>query len=256
MATMSHYQIDRSTTIDHSGTTVRQVFITSSRQQLAAAIEETIRRPEGAFTDDLLDAAIEDTIDGGWNALAGFFPAFLVILEGDQASFWRDLLPDLTIRRGAARLTVEVQQDELLEANRRNESREYLHARLVCPGVDRAARFTSLDALGAAVELLGPLRDPREEDLQVETDSTALLRTIPELEGPKLTAPLRFRPFFEDEAFQQFWARSREDLSTDLPAGGLDLRAWDGLVPLDRWFPLRSITAKFEDDTSVFSRWW
>lgn len=234
MSTGSHYRLERTRVIDQAGTPSEEVFVTTSRDRLIAVAREALKT--GHFSDDNLVFAIEETVTGGHNALALLYPLELTVHDGSR---WQlQLVPDLTVTRGAARLHLQM----LRSAEQR------------IPQVrvsDGSKTFASLSALGDDATLLAPLREARG-NVSVELRDEALVAAIPALAHPPLAGPVPFRPFFENADFAAFLEQElEEELVAQLPGG----TSWDGLVPLERWFPAGDLLRALGDAGHDVDEW-
>jgi hypothetical protein len=92
MTEASHYRLERTTIIDHAGTTSESVYITVSRDRLIEAMRGALR--SGNFVEESVDFAWDETITGGRNAVAQLFHPSLSVFDGGVET-QLELVPDM-----------------------------------------------------------------------------------------------------------------------------------------------------------------
>ena len=241
----NHYQLERTSIVDHAGTHLNEVLLTTSMQVLQRHIAQTIEKP-GGFAEDVLAFAWEAAIvDADDDALRYWFGPALRVLREREVLWSRALIPDMRLVRGRLTLEVAVDQELLRKefGRRRKKTRkpEVFRARLTSADGACEETFNSLAALGSPSNVLNPLREEAGE-VVVEFDLTAMLDTIALLEPPLLERGLRCVPFFEESAFKELWAD--EGAYTKLISGE---GGWDGIVPMNRWFHIQKLEELCDD---------
>lgn len=228
MKTRDHYQLTRTTIIDHAGTDFSVTLVTSSRSVLNEAVRESIRG--GHFCEDSFSFAWEDTILRGTNEISQVYLPSLRTTVGGRVSTMT-LIPDMVIERGDARIRLEVVR-----------TKRAARIKVFDGTGSEIGKHASLAALGEDVSVLAPLRGA-DGPVRVELLEASLLEAIPELGEHRLQEPLVFPPSKSPE-FRAFLEHELEPEFLTLLPGEAN---WDGCIPLDRWFPSDELMRAWED---------
>ena len=147
MTKASHYRLERTRVVDHAGTTWEEAYLTVSRDRLVGVVRDTVR--SGHFIEDDVAFAWEATITRGYNAVAEHDHPSLTVFDGGVETRF-DLVPDMTITRGAERLCLQM----VRVAKRRRPK-----VRVGGEGGAASKTYASLAKLGDDEALLKPLRE-------------------------------------------------------------------------------------------------
>jgi hypothetical protein len=221
----SHYRLGRTKVVDSAGTLAWHSLLTVDCDRLAGSLRRCF---EGSGVPaESLAVAWMDTVERGENALAEFSAPTVTVFD-DAKERILELIPDMTVTRGGASLTLKVE---------RTVSGTTIKA------VDSGTPYRSLEELGDDVALLQSLRDAKGE-ISVAFDLSALVESVPRLTGDLATGPLPFKPFFEEEDFAEFLESEADDSVVAMLPGGTE---WNGYIPLDTWFPGDELMHQFDD---------
>ncbi|MCA9714870.1 MAG: hypothetical protein H6713_12240 [Myxococcales bacterium] len=225
----SFYVVRRDRVTDHAGTTLEENWIGGDRARLLAMLEGALE--QGSFrADNLLAAASLMLEHREWSSLWYTSVPTVEVFERGGRTASVIFFPELVLRAGDDELRISAHP-----VGKRGQLRYWLTRR-----GERLAELRSLERLGDHEALLLPFAAP-ETTMTLALERVA--ERVPALTGAPLQGPLAFPPFFKHSGFQEFYAEANLSWLYDPRLDG-----WDGLIPLEEWFPAGELVAACEAD--------